>query len=153
MPNFRETSIDEVIDALHWESLVGTYRVAHDNLLILRGPKDMKVMTDPNLLRKIIENIAIKAAKFSDKSSVITVGWGAIRDGKWSSEIWIKDQGIGILPELRDMIFNRFFKGNSFEIGCGLGLYVSKEFADMIGGNISFKSKVGEGTTFRIKLA
>ncbi len=153
MPNFRETSIDEVIDALHWESLVGTYRVAHDNLLILRGPKDMKVMTDPNLLRKIIENIAINAAKFSDKSSVITVGWGAIRDGKWSSEIWIKDQGIGILPELRDMIFNRFFKGNSFEIGCGLGLYVSKEFADMIGGNISFKSKVGEGTTFRIKLA
>ena len=51
------------------------------------------------------------------------------------------------------MIFNRFFKGNSFEIGCGLGLYVSKSFAEMINGQISFKSKVGEGTTFRIKLA
>lgn len=152
-PNFREISIDEVIDSMHWTSLVGTYRVAHDNLLILRGPKDMKVKTDPTLLRKIIENIAINAAKFSDKSSVITVGWGAIREGEWTSEIWVKDQGIGILPELRDMIFNRFFKGNSFEIGCGLGLYVSKEFADMIGGKISFKSKVGEGTTFRIKLA
>lgn len=151
--NIRESRIEDVMDSLHWDSLVGTYRVAHDNLLILRGPKEMKVKTDPTLLRKIIENIAINAAKFSDKSSVITVGWGAIRDGEWTAEIWVKDQGIGIQPEFRDMIFNRFFKANSFEIGCGLGLYVSKEFADMIGANISFKSKVGEGTTFRIKLA
>lgn len=153
MPQFKEVSIEEVMDSMQWDSLVGSYRVAHGNLLILNGPKGLKVKTDPRLLKKIIENIAINAAKFSDKSTVITVGWAAIRDGEWTSEIWIKDQGIGILPELREMIFNRFFKGNSFEIGCGLGLYVSKSFAEMINGQISFKSKVGEGTTFRIKLA
>ena len=64
----------------------------------------------------------------------------------------MSDEGIGIAPEYHELIFDRFFKVDSFAPGCGLGLNICKTFVELMGGQISVESKVGEGSVFKIKL-
>jgi signal transduction histidine kinase len=65
-------------------------------------------------------------------------------------EMEIADTGIGIPPEIKDKIFEPLFTTKAK--GIGLGLAVSKSIVDRHGGYIEVESKVGEGTTFNIKL-
>lgn len=66
--------------------------------------------------------------------------------------ILIKDTGVGISPENQDNIFEPFFSTKQNVEGTGLGLPVSYSIIKNHGGNISFTSTVGEGTTFHIRL-
>ena len=105
------------------------------------------------LLTEVLENLIMNAARFSEDSTDITIGWNKCEEDGWTAEIWVKDQGIGIDPKYQELIFDRFFKVDSFTSGCGLGLYICKTFVELMGGEISVESKVGEGSVFRIKLA
>lgn len=67
-------------------------------------------------------------------------------------QVSIKDAGIGILPEEKEKIFSRFFRGrNAVKIltdGTGIGLSIAKNIINVHGGKIWLESKEGEGTTF-----
>jgi signal transduction histidine kinase len=65
----------------------------------------------------------------------------------------ISDNGEGIHPDVKDKIFNMFFRGSQHSHGSGLGLYIARETAEKIGGTISVQSEYGEGTTFTVELA
>jgi CheY-like chemotaxis protein len=63
----------------------------------------------------------------------------------------IKDSGIGIAPELQPQIFERFTQGTEVQArfgGNGLGLSISKQLVELMGGKIGFESTLGEGTHF-----
>jgi len=64
------------------------------------------------------------------------------------------DQGMGIPEEEQKHLFERFFRAhNATNIqGTGLGLNIVKEYIHLMGGEISFTSKLNEGTTFQIQL-
>jgi hypothetical protein len=70
----------------------------------------------------------------------------------------VEDNGIGILEYELDKIFNRFYQGSSFyhsdnpNGGFGIGLSTCKEYAVLLGGNITVKSKAGEGSTFYLEI-
>ena len=69
-------------------------------------------------------------------------------------EFRIADIGIGIPPEAREKIFERFHQVDgsgtrSFE-GVGNGLYIVKSFTEMLGGRVSVESIVGKGSTFTV---
>lgn len=64
----------------------------------------------------------------------------------------MEDNGEGIRPELLPNIFSMFFRANQNSSGSGLGLYIAKEAATKLGGNILVKSVFGEGSTFEIEL-
>lgn len=128
-------------------------KLLHRRVVLEPGPEDLKVKADPRLLSEVLENMIVNAARFSDESSVITLGWNRCEENGWTAEIWVKDHGIGIDPKHQELIFERFFKVDSFTAGCGLGLYICKTFVELMGGQISVESKVGEGSVFRIKLA
>jgi NtrC-family two-component system sensor histidine kinase KinB len=68
-------------------------------------------------------------------------------------DISVADQGLGILPEYIDKIFNRYFRvpGTKKE-GTGLGLSISKEFIEAQGGTIAVNSEYGVGSTFTVSL-
>ena len=68
-----------------------------------------------------------------------------------SVHIVIKDNGSGIAPDIVQQIFEPFFstKGNK---GTGLGLSICKGIMDNHGGEIDFKSRLGQGTTFTLSL-
>lgn len=113
----------------------------------------LTIAVDKLILFEILDLLLDNALRFSERTEGIRIGWGRSREAGWSAEIWVRDKGIGINPKYHELIFDRFFKVNSFSSGCGLGLYICKSYVEMLGGEISVKSKEGEGAEFRIRLA
>jgi signal transduction histidine kinase/ligand-binding sensor domain-containing protein/DNA-binding response OmpR family regulator len=77
-----------------------------------------------------------------------------LEDQRWVT-VEVEDTGTGIAPEIGNRVFDRFFKvrdGKNYKGGFGIGLYLVKNFVDQHQGHVSFSSKMGEGTTFTIKM-
>ncbi|OVE34050.1 hypothetical protein CCZ20_28590, partial [Priestia aryabhattai] len=67
--------------------------------------------------------------------------------------IIVKDDGVGIQEEIKNHIFDRYYKGNSVaKKGSGLGLHISNQFIEAHGGNIKLEKDVETGTSLRICL-
>lgn len=64
----------------------------------------------------------------------------------------VEDNGIGIHPQLKDRIFDMFFRATDSVQGSGLGLYILRETVHKLGGEVDVQSEIGKGTTFAIKL-
>jgi two-component system sensor histidine kinase/response regulator len=64
--------------------------------------------------------------------------------------IHIEDNGVGIIEEHLNKIFQIFFRSTDFKNGLGIGLYIVKEALTRIGGDISVKSDFGKGTSFTL---
>ncbi len=110
------------------------------------------IFTDPIKLRQIVTNLASNASKFTE-SGKITLTLAIIGS---SLEISVTDTGMGIKEEHLDKLFTAFgqiedAKTKQHE-GTGLGLTISRNFAELIGGSISVSSVFGKGTTFTLSL-
>ncbi len=107
---------------------------------------------DETRLRKILSNLLENALKFTS-SGFIELAYELKNS---NLEIYVKDTGIGIDEDKHSVIFNRFSqadKGLSRKFGgLGLGLSIAKENAELLGGEISLKSKKGEGAIFTVKI-
>jgi PAS domain S-box-containing protein len=115
-------------------------------------PEDeIQLLIDKNLLKNICINLLSNAIKYSEEGKTIffTV---QLADHKLNIEI--KDQGLGIPEDEQVHVFNRFFRAhNASNIqGTGLGLNIVKKYIDLLEGEINFKSKSFEGTTFFVTL-
>jgi signal transduction histidine kinase len=71
-------------------------------------------------------------------------------------ELQVADTGPGIPDDLLPFVFEKFRQIDSATTrnysGAGLGLYIVKNFVDLLGGNIDVRSKIGEGSVFRVRL-
>jgi signal transduction histidine kinase len=110
------------------------------------------INTDPIKLRQIVTNLASNAAKFTESGKiVITLAIAGSR-----AEIAVSDTGIGIKEEDLDKLFTAFSQIEDTKTkthqGTGLGLTISKNLAELIGGSISVASAFGRGTTFTLFL-
>lgn len=106
-------------------------------------------------LERILTNLLDNALKFSNYGSRIDIiiSENANND---SINIAIKNEGIGILPELQSRIFERTFRvedsRNTKTGGSGLGLYIANELAQQIDASISVESELNVGTTMTLTL-
>ena len=110
---------------------------------------DLIVKTDVEKLERVLRNIISNALKFTDKGGV------SIDFGFEGNRFFIetKDTGRGIPRDELPIIFNRFYRVEASGIeGLGLGLAIAKELVDVMGGQISVRSKVAAGTSFRVSL-
>jgi signal transduction histidine kinase len=100
-------------------------------------------------LNQVFMNLLVNAAQAIDEKGTIT-----IRTGSSGEEVWVEivDTGKGIPAEVLPQIFNPFFTTKPVGKGTGLGLSVSYSIVKNHSGRIEVESKVGEGTTFRIRL-
>ncbi len=109
------------------------------------------IYADPSLLRFILINLLSNAKKYSKEEGHIEF---TISQSKNFIEFLVKDNGIGILKEDYKYIFEPFHRGkNSLKIqGTGLGLSIAKRASELHGGEITFSSEPGIGTTFFVKI-
>jgi len=111
------------------------------------------VIGDSGRLRQILTNIVGNAIKFTQKGSIsIVADLTSNNDTQWQFTCSITDTGIGVankdLPKLFDS-FSQTDVSNSRKYGgTGLGLAISKRLAALMNGDITVKSKLGEGTCF-----
>jgi two-component system, OmpR family, sensor kinase len=108
---------------------------------------------DPNLLRRVVDNLLDNAAKFSDPSSRIELR--AARDeARGSLLIEVLDHGIGIAPGDLERIFEPFFRADRSRTrstgGVGLGLALSRRIVEAHGGTITAHSELERGSRFRV---
>lgn len=113
------------------------------------------VMADETKLREIFLNLIGNSVKFTKKGGSISVT-NTFKDGM--AEIQVSDNGLGISPEKQHLLFHRFQQVMDTTLsreagGTGLGLYISREFARLMGGNMWLvKSEPDKGTTFAFNL-
>lgn len=108
-------------------------------------------------MRRVFVNIIGNAIKFTDKGKVDVRLWyepTAQSDGTEASLaiLEVEDTGIGIDPEDRANLFERFRQGHHKRSGSGLGLHLCHRIIDAHGGEIKVSSEVGQGSLFRIVL-
>lgn len=111
---------------------------------------------DPTRLLQILINFASNAVKFTEHGDV-RIGAAVTPSGE--VELYVADTGIGIAPEIGDAVFERFSQADTSRTrayeGAGLGLAISKELVELMGGSIGYESEPGRGSRFwaRIPLA
>ena len=116
-------------------------------------PKGITVRCDRRRLKQILLNLVSNAIKFTEEGSV-TLRAGVTRGD--TLEICISDTGIGMRSEDVKCLFAAFHQMDvsltKEREGAGLGLYLSKELATLLGGNIHVESEYGQGSEFTVVL-
>jgi signal transduction histidine kinase len=121
--------------------------------VILNLPDNLPtVRADRTAMRRVITNLLDNAIKFTPPDGTIEVR-GHTQDGQVI--LAVEDSGMGIPPEDRAHLFERFWHGvgrKTFKKSNGLGLYLCKQIIDSHHGRIECTSEVGKMTIFRICL-
>lgn len=107
---------------------------------------------DATRIEQVLENLISNAVKYTRQSDSITVSTFRQVDG--TVVIEVADTGGGIPPEKSVHLFERFYRvdGTSKIKGTGLGLHISREIVRAHGGDLTFRSQPGAGTTFVVVL-
>jgi PAS domain S-box-containing protein len=128
---------------------IKSYNGIHAIKFIHKGLNN-EVKLDKKLLKICLTNLMINAFKFSPEGGPVEL---KIQNSKKGVIITVKDNGIGIPEDDQRYIFKSFFRANNTANiqGTGLGLNITQKIVTIMGGNISFKSKLNKGTTFKIE--
>ena len=130
---------------------------------IIAAEKNIKIMIaylegvqvygDPVRLRQMIWNVVVNGIKYTQHDGEVKI---SVQDKGDGVLIIIQDNGIGISEEDLPLVFNRFYRVDKArsrqEGGTGLGLSICKFIVGAHKGSINLKSKLGEGTKFKITL-
>ncbi len=106
---------------------------------------------DEKILHHILTNLLFNAIKYSPHGGTIRFDLFVLEE---EVLFRIQDEGIGIPESDQENLFNSFFRGSNVGKipGHGLGLAIVKQYVELHGGEITFASKVGVGTTFIVSL-
>ncbi|MFX0106407.1 MAG: sensor histidine kinase, partial [Candidatus Hodarchaeota archaeon] len=119
--------------------------------LLIDTPKNLIIFNDKKRVNQILGNLIRNAIKFTDKGAVSI----KIQKSNNKVEISVQDTGPGIKEEYFKKIFKpfgRIIEPGKIKEGIGLGLYISKRLAKLLGGDILVKSEFGKGSTFTLSL-
>ena len=119
--------------------------------MVLNAPEHVEIVADPLRIEQVVINLVDNAAKFSPLGSLIEVG---VVDGPEAVEVTVRDHGMGIPPEHRHRIFDRFFQAHVGDqaSGMGLGLYISQEIVQRHGGTLRAETPDDGGTRMVMSL-
>ena len=108
---------------------------------------------DSALVRQILVNLVDNAIKYSSRGDRIEV---LVSDETTQVRVAVVDEGIGIPPSEQERIFEKFYRVDPEMMtgigGSGLGLYISREIAQQMGGSLTMRSAPGRGSTFILQL-
>jgi two-component system, OmpR family, heavy metal sensor histidine kinase CusS len=115
------------------------------------GPTTMQA--DPNKLSEVVTNLLHNAIQYNRPSGSIDL---TVERENGHVKLEVRDTGIGIGPEARTHIFERFYRADPSRHtdgqNAGLGLAIVKGYVDLMGGTIAVESNEGVGSTFRVEL-
>ena len=144
-PSPRPLSLSDLFESLDVDF---TPIVAEKGLTLTVNPNGFDVVSDPPMLRRILQNLLSNAARFTDAGQV------SLHAERHGEEVRIKvtDTGPGIQEHDRDRIFEEFQSGSNErparDGGFGLGLFIVKRMAHALNHLVTLESKPGIGSTF-----
>jgi len=112
--------------------------------------ENLLVETYQVCFEQVLVNLLINAIHYSPKHGTVSL---TCEENNGLVKITVQDQGQGIPDELKDSVFNLFHDRNIDHVeGLELGLYLAKEYVELLGGNIDFESEQDHGAAFWITL-
>jgi signal transduction histidine kinase len=116
-------------------------------------PDDLALETDAGKLREVVMNLLHNAVEYNKPGGLIELT--VRRDGA-TAVFEVRDTGIGMTAEVRERIFERFYRADASRtatgVHAGLGLAIVREYVALLHGSIAVESEPGSGTTFRVTL-
>ena len=134
-----EELVEDLIDLHQAEAEAAGVRLEN------RIEASVLVEGSPERLRRLLENLLNNALRFSPEGGVVTVGLRRLRG---LARLWVEDQGPGIAPERRALVFERFWQADPSRGGAGhhgLGLAIARAIALAHGGELRAEEAAGGG--------
>jgi PAS domain S-box-containing protein len=127
-----------------------------NHTLVARLPNELWVRIDPLRIEQVITNLIDNAIKYSPEGGQIDVALTR-EPASGKALISVRDRGVGVPPEHRAHIFDRFYQAHAggpltSMAGMGLGLYISRQIVELHNGSISAEFPEDGGTRFIIEL-
>jgi len=148
-PDLRIFPLDTVLSVL--EASFGPLAAAKSLKLKVRRC-GLLVRSDPLLLQRVLQNLVSNAVRYTKKGGVLV----GVRKRGNQCLIDVVDSGCGIAESERETMFEEFYRGaaaaDGTHTGLGLGLSIVRRTVSALGHPLEVKSKVGKGSTFRLKV-
>jgi len=127
------------------------------NTLVIDCPEDIgTIHADLTKLRQSLFNLLSNASKFTEQGTVTLRVRTESVDGRRWIRLAVQDSGIGMTPEQLNRLFQPFTQADASTTrkygGTGLGLTITKRFAELMGGTVTVESVPGQGSTFTLVL-
>ncbi len=127
-----------------------------NELMVKCAPGLRAMQTDSTKVRQCLVNLLGNACKFTEGGQVCIEALASEMEGEAGIEFRVSDTGIGMSPEQLERAFEVFSQADTTTTrkygGTGLGLSLTRRYCELLGGTISVKSKLGEGTSFTMWL-
>ena len=122
-------------------------------IALLKDEQPRHAFADELMLRRLLGNLLDNAIKFSRPGQRVVL---ALRPGEQCWQMQVRDAGPGIAPELHEGVFEEFVQldnqARDRERGYGLGLAISRRFAQLMLGQLTLRSAPGQGSCFTLSL-
>ncbi len=148
----REESVDV---GAHVAEIAEGFRARAEDVgvqLEVRAEPDVRILTDPDRLGQIAQNLVENALRYTPEAGSVSV---MVRSDHGDAVIEVSDTGVGIDPADLPHIFDRHYVGGHRTVrkeGSGLGLSIVKGLVERMGGEVSAISELGRGTTITVRL-
>ena len=153
VPGNLETCIEEVADLVK-----NQLEEKHIHFTVSHDLKHKWVLCDQNLLNRVLMNLLCNAGKFTQEKGQVSLILTelAANEDVGDYEIRVEDTGIGMSQDFVKHIFSPFERERTSTVsktqGTGLGMAISKNIIDLMGGTIDVETEQGQGTSFIIRL-
>ncbi|BCL79947.1 PAS domain S-box protein [Ktedonobacteria bacterium brp13] len=141
------------LDALLREITDTMQQTNPSHTLVVRGVVQTSLMADRDRLGQVFTNLISNAIKYSPEAQTVEIDLSVSPE---TVTVSVRDHGLGIPRELRDKVFERFYRATDPQKrsipGLGMGLYIVAEIVKRHGGTITVDSEVGRGSTFTVTL-
>ena len=117
--------------------------------IIFDAPESLHAMADALRIEQVVVNLLDNAVKFMPDGGRIDVRLTAATT---TAIISVRDRGLGVAPEHRTRLFDRFYQAHPDRSGMGLGLYIARQIVERHGGTIYAEAPADGGTRFVISL-
>ncbi len=126
---------------------------AHGLSLTVNAPQPVSLRTDAEKLREVLLNLLHNAVEYNQPGGKVELN---VSNGGPSAVFAVNDTGIGMTDDVKNRIFERFYRADPSRtatgLHAGLGLAIVKECVERLGGRISVESVPGDGSQFRVEL-
>jgi two-component system phosphate regulon sensor histidine kinase PhoR len=138
--------------ALVGQAVVVARDVTDQHVISYDAPATLAAEVDQLRFEQVVNNLLDNAIKYSPEGGDVEVILAERRPGE--VELSVRDHGLGIGPEKRAQIFERYYQahGDGFRSGMGLGLYITREIVELHGGGIEAEFPADGGTRFTVRL-
>lgn len=149
----QECNVHDLLSEMHSVHLKKMMDSKSENVQLIyhQCDLDLVISSDSLRLKQILANLISNAIKFTEKGT-IEFGIDTIKNEQ--IKFFVRDSGIGIVEDQKEVIFERFRKEyrddgwNKLYRGAGLGLAISKSLVEMLDGEINVESEVDKGSIF-----